>query len=515
MKKLFTPAVGSLLISSMLLQSCATIISTPKQTVHITGAPAGTVVYVNSTPAKNSNTTPPRVRLSRKKTSEITLKAEGYKDHTEILYPDKTNPLAILDLIASIPTLLIPYLVDMGTGAVYRLNKSEVNAPMIKLPNKIDGSLPVACSGVTVRFKGGDKLGNFYVKNSPEEILYYGKSLDTDANHLKENVNSALKEAGFSVPDTEAKSLFSAGTSAKYTVVGELQNIRYDVVATHRYEAYAKYFTRCETTVNWKLLNRKKEVVFEQKTTGNADKFEKGGSAAFEDSFENAFYAFLYNKKPYELLSKSAPKTTVDTEEEKEISLARPVTSTQESNDISRAAKGVVTVETTDGHGSGCILSADGYIVTNFHVVDGANEVRVVLQSGDSLKADIVRVNETMDLALLKVKAGKPLQPLRLVEEGGVDLGTDVFAIGTPADRDLGQTVTKGIISAQRKVEGRSFIQTDVSINPGNSGGALVNRTGNLLGVINAKLMGRGIEGLGFAIPAPQVLQALHLKYIN
>ena len=86
-----------------------------------------------------------------------------------------------------------------------------------------------------------------------------------------------------------------------------------------------------------------------------------------------------------------------------------------------------------------------------------------------------------------------------------------MYAIGTPADQELGQTVTKGIVSGERQVEGRSFIQTDVSINPGNSGGALIDKTGMLLGVVNAKIVGRGIEGIGFAIPASRMLEVLKL----
>ena len=102
-----------------------------------------------------------------------------------------------------------------------------------------------------------------------------------------------------------------------------------------------------------------------------------------------------------------------------------------------------------------------------------------------------------------------------LPSTGAAEIGADVFAIGTPADKELGQTVTKGIISARRKIEGHAFLQTDVSINGGNSGGALVARSGQLLGIVNAKLVGRGIEGIGFAIPAEQVSEALQLTFID
>ncbi|RYY17589.1 MAG: trypsin-like serine protease, partial [Cytophagaceae bacterium] len=166
------------------------------------------------------------------------------------------------------------------------------------------------------------------------------------------------------------------------------------------------------------------------------------------------------------------------------------------------------------GHGSGCVISADGYIVTNAHVVGQEDEVKVLMADGVQSKGRVVRVNPEMDLALIKVESDG-LTAFQLPSASLADIGADVFAIGTPADKELGQTVTKGIISARRKIEGRSFLQTDVSINGGNSGGALVTRSGQLLGIVNAKLVGKGIEGIGFAIPAEQVSEALQLKFID
>ena len=125
----------------------------------------------------------------------------------------------------------------------------------------------------------------------------------------------------------------------------------------------------------------------------------------------------------------------------------------------------------------------------------------------------MVRVNAEMDLALIKIDADG-LSAFQLPSVSGAEIGSDVYAIGTPADKELGQTVSKGIISGRRKIEGHSLLQTDVSINGGNSGGALVARSGQLLGIVNAKLVGRGIEGIGFAIPAEQVTEALQLKFI-
>ena len=115
------------------------------------------------------------------------------------------------------------------------------------------------------------------------------------------------------------------------------------------------------------------------------------------------------------------------------------------------------------------------------------------------------------NLALLKTDT-TITAPLKLGVASPVTIGTDVFAIGTPKDIRLGQTVTKGIISAKRTIEGRSYIQSDVSVNRGNSGGALTNSKGELLGVVNSKMVGMGVEGLSFAIPVSYIEEALKIK---
>jgi S1-C subfamily serine protease len=172
----------------------------------------------------------------------------------------------------------------------------------------------------------------------------------------------------------------------------------------------------------------------------------------------------------------------------------------------------VVTIKLEKGHGSGCIISDDGYIVTNYHVTGREKEVTIVFNDGSTKKAEVVRTHPEEDLALLKLPDGN-YKPLYFKNEDEYTLGAEVYAVGTPADIDLGQTVSKGIISGQRKMKYGDYLQMDIKINPGNSGGALMYKTGELIGVINAKMVGRGIEGIGFAIPAKKVMSSLVLIY--
>lgn len=162
----------------------------------------------------------------------------------------------------------------------------------------------------------------------------------------------------------------------------------------------------------------------------------------------------------------------------------------------------------TEGAGSGVILSEDGYIVTNHHVIDGANTIKVRLSNGQAYTAVLTGTDEKTDLAVLKINVSR-LPAAKLADSSTVRVGDFVIAIGNPLG-ELGGTVTEGIISAKdREVtidgETMTLLQTSAAVNPGNSGGGLFNLDGELVGVVNAKSSGDDIEGLAFAIPANTV----------
>jgi serine protease DegQ len=190
-------------------------------------------------------------------------------------------------------------------------------------------------------------------------------------------------------------------------------------------------------------------------------------------------------------------------------------------NAVEHAAQSVVTVHSArtvargplglggrrllaQGLGSGVLIDAAGYVVTNNHVVEGANELAVALPDGSLRPTRLVGVDPDSDLALLKIDASG-LRPITIGDMRGVAVGDVVLAVGNPLG--VGQTVTQGVVSALgRRGIGinpiENFIQTDAAINPGNSGGALVDTGGRLIGINSAILSrGGGSEGIGFAIP--------------
>jgi serine protease Do len=179
---------------------------------------------------------------------------------------------------------------------------------------------------------------------------------------------------------------------------------------------------------------------------------------------------------------------------------------------VNQIGESVVQVRTPEGLGSGFFINADGYLITNFHVIEGETEISVEVyhQTGGQLDREtykqvrIIAINKFHDLALLHIE-DKNAPKFKYITLGDSDLladGDSVFAIGSPLG--LERTVTEGIISTKtRELEGELYLQTTAQINPGNSGGPLFNLAGEVVGVTNMKITFG--EGLGFAIPVELV----------
>lgn len=161
---------------------------------------------------------------------------------------------------------------------------------------------------------------------------------------------------------------------------------------------------------------------------------------------------------------------------------------------------------TSEGTGSGIIISSDGYIVTNNHVIDGASQVSVTLNTGEEYEAKVIGSDSKTDLAVIKIKPNTTLTVAELGDSSQVQVGERAVAIGNPLGMEFFGSTTQGIISAINRtitVDNRTMnvIQTDAAINEGNSGGALVNAYGQVIGINAVKISSSSVEGMGFAIP--------------
>lgn len=169
-------------------------------------------------------------------------------------------------------------------------------------------------------------------------------------------------------------------------------------------------------------------------------------------------------------------------------------------------------VETT---GSGVIIDKDGYIVTNNHVVKGAEKLIVTLADGNEEAAKLIGTDARTDLAVIKIEVGNHVTPAQFGDSEKIVVGQEVIAIGNPLGLRFARSVTAGVVSGLNRVltteEGFVFrlVQTDAAINPGNSGGALVNLDGQVVGINTVKIAAEGFEGMGFSIPSNQVQKVI------
>lgn len=168
------------------------------------------------------------------------------------------------------------------------------------------------------------------------------------------------------------------------------------------------------------------------------------------------------------------------------------------------------------GIGTGFIVSKDGNIVTNYHVIEGARKVSVIFNNGKEVSAKVIAVNEKDDLAILDVDDSVEMPGIaKLAENDNLNAGQEIITIGNPLGKEFSGTVTKGIISSTSRTvsmngEQKEFIQIDAAINPGNSGGPLINLKGEIIGVNTAKKSGENIEGMGFSIKIAKVREMIN-----
>lgn len=315
----------------------------------------------------------------------------------------------------------------------------------------------------------------------------------------------------------QEEALLSTSKDARYELVPTyLTTLNYYKLKGTRMTSYSIIHS-----INWKLLDHtsgrevfNKDVsgghyIGELKLTGrdrvreNSEEGSYGSRKAFVSSLQcllmdSTFLAAIRKRGPALSAAPSAVMSVTDAD------AAFPKT-------IQQCLASVVTVRSGNGFGSGFFISSEGHLLTNNHVVEAQDStVTLVLSNGFTMKAAVLRRDKDADVALLKLD-GAVVVPLRC-DTSPRETGAEVYAIGTPENMALSQTLTKGIISGAREVDGRSFLQTDVGINRGNSGGPLVDTGGSVIGIITAKLIGPGTEAIGFATPIGEAFRALNIR---
>lgn len=277
-------------------------------------------------------------------------------------------------------------------------------------------------------------------------------------------------------------------------------------------EETTPFFINCEIKGTWCIMNILEDTLLTvpfRNYSGtifiDKKKDKDYGGLIFNDALENSFLN-LINLTEMEKLIK---KDTILPHNFNLLTIPNPL---KTPGNIDEAIKSSFTIKGEKGHGSGFLISGNGYLITNYHVINNQNNLKAINNDGSEYNISVVRTDKDADLALLKIDGNFEFA-FKIPDKNNFAIGQEVFAIGTPESVELSQSISKGVISGIRSDNNKSFIQTDISVNRGNSGGAVVSSKGELIGVVEFKLFGLGIEGISFSIPAYSIMKSLSLSY--
>jgi S1-C subfamily serine protease len=257
--------------------------------------------------------------------------------------------------------------------------------------------------------------------------------------------------------------------------------------------------TTCEVAVRWKLVDR---------ATGGSryTVLTRGVGRDLEAAVRDAAVRVLGREAFAAVADASAPPPPAPTTVRRCAAAPEPLPAGMKA-----ALAATLFVEHGGGTGSGIVISPDGFVLTAAHVVAGPGDVKVRTRKGTAVVARVLAVDPRQDVALLRAP-GADWACLPIAAEPA-EVGTELYAVGSPLGEALEFSVSKGIVSGARRVGDVRFLQTDASLNPGNSGGPLIAIDGALLAVVSWKVAAEGLEGLGFGVPvdAARVTLAIEL----
>jgi serine protease Do len=360
---------------------------------------------------------------------------------------------------------------------------------------------------------GKISTGDFCVKRGDLTWQQAAKAkLAATAPVLQIAFREAVGDAGLGIT-SKADDLFATSSTNPDFQIGALltglsESICFTATVLRRNSAEATM------SIEWQVYSVSAGKIVSRIST-SASSQVSGAPSSLEETVERA--VFLENAKRLlqapelqTLLATEVPTPSRTTLPAGELRLEMP--QAKMPVPLADAARAAVTILTSDGFGSGVLISRDGYILTNRHVVGDAGHLRIRWASGAESVGNVVRSDLKRDVALVRVTP-IPEPPITL-RQGPATLGETVYAIGTPREREFAGTLTRGVVSQpDRVLQGQHFIQSDVSVTHGNSGGPLFDEKGWLIGIAQSGYEPEGVsQNINFFIPIDEALSALGVK---
>ena len=333
--------------------------------------------------------------------------------------------------------------------------------------------------------------------NELKKALYNGNFIDTVNNVFTDNNNTLIIEGGikdFDLFGISPNKRDNSGyiSAARTDITWYIKNTYGEVLDSVSEKSFSEYFARpnyFKSGEEW------------------TDYLVK----VMQSSISQSFYSLL-EKPAFIKVAKINNDFTPKFEATK---LTKPSSVVVDKKD---AAEASVIVKTESGHGSGFAITNDGYLLTNYHVLLNKetgkipNTITIIDTDGKEWEGEFVKANKFQDIALLKVDR-KFTKAFYCGDKKSFEKMQDIYTIGAPKSVSLGQSISTGLISNERKVNNNYLIQMNMSVNSGNSGGPIFDDNGTLHGVVVSKLVGKNVEGISFAIPGYKITEYLKLNY--
>jgi len=490
----------------LLFSGCAGLTKSGQTTTVITTEPPSAIVRVNGA---ERGTTPFTYTYDPADGDKVLFDLElaGYDKTAITMRPKRNNTLLFMDAML----LQIPYIVDHKSTKMYTLPLPEYKLQLFKEVDK-DAErviVPVTGADVVTFDKSIGTLNSKPILTATDQI----------AQDLKEpDLLASAMVAGLRETWVDARSVRKGTTKGDETIQKAKLYLRpkVQVVAATLTGSRKVSSGTVEIEVDWQFFSsvRKDSLLFSKTTHTIYLAMEENSRDLLGQALRQAARWLSEDPTLKELIGTNMTNVIMANKgDEMRLKAPLPIPFEGRKDMLAALVKAVVTISTDKGHGSGFLISNDGYLVTNAHVVENETSPKVKFEQGFTLDAQVVKLNKDIDLALLKVPA-TDLPALKIGKDAELMLGEEIFAIGTPLDASLGQSVSRGVLSGKREIEGRTFLQTDVTINPGNSGGPFIDETGAVVGMATMKISGKGLEGLGFGVPISVILEMLNITFV-
>jgi hypothetical protein len=518
------------------ISSCTVFLLPNKQKITISTTNETAVVYDNEYEIGRGKTITTKVKKNGAK--QIVVQTPGYKDELVVMLPYKRHP-------AFYPLYLLDFSTFWGPLLTFTIPKNFnyksdwILENLHKLDKKTGNEKFIMIDGIKLNLKNKNDFQEYNIKSKGEVSEIMKKAIDErlveSQNKTKKDNNTLNKYKENEKETKESKYIESLTKILKKTdyidtlnkvfhddnntivLDGEIRKM--DIFSIKRKFVNTPGLAKAGIGIQWYIKNMYNEIIDSVYTYEYSGEYLNKSynisniEGIYCDAIENNYLMLRHTAE----FQKNIVLNTDFSSKDEKLSITQPKSIVKAVEDASLAS--VIVKRKDKGHGSGFAVSNDGYILTNFHVIAGKNldqleEVKVVLSNGDELDAKVVRYNRSCDIALLKVDYDFEKAFLLKSTKEFKNL-LDVYTIGAPKSVELGQSVTMGMISNERKANKNNLIQLNMSINGGNSGGPLFDKTGMLHGVIQSKLVGYATEGIGFAIPAYIIPEFLNISFDN